>query len=174
MLNHPNAIIVQKTMVRDEGYTFVEMMIAFSIFAILIVILYATFFSNFSGLTNQNATVDLNNEAFSTIRQLKNTINDYGSITVSNNNVYSNGVLIIDGDNNGLLQGSRINIDFNNQTIIEYDNNVMTDNLKNITFVLGPNQSYGFGVTDNMLLIVLELEKQNAEYTLKGGMNIGK
>lgn len=158
----------------QKGYSLVELMIAFSIFSILIMVLYSTFFSQYRGLTGQMEMATLNADASRALKYMKASIKAYDAIDVSNNQVFSSNDVIIDGDGDSNLEGSELSLNNDTHTLVDSEGVIIASNVADITIVIGPGSIDGVTVVDDVVLIQIKMETLNTSYQLKGGINVGK
>lgn len=156
------------------GFTLLEMMIAFSVFSIVILVLYATFYTELKNYFYRFSMITMNIESQYAMNHLKNEINRNGLITVSDSIVYANGTPIIDGNNDLILEGSRVNLDESRHVLLDESGASICEHVKSLQFLVGPTIFKGIGITDNMLLIEIVLEDRDAMYTIHGGVNLAR
>lgn len=160
-------------MKKDEGFTFLEMIIAFSIFSILILIIYATFFNEVKRSMENALLITMNIEGNRSMQHIKAIIDQYDEIEVINGSlITSKGIPIIDARDDGGSIGSEINLDYNTHELADMGNQVLGTHVKNIRFEKGPYNDGSIGITKDMLLIIIEFEKDLVSYTIKGGINL--
>ncbi len=158
----------------QQGYSMVELMIAFSIFTILMMVVYSTFFSQYRGLTGQMEMASLNADANRALKYMKATINDYGSIDVSNGQVSSSSIVIIDANNDDVLEGSEISLDNKQHALIDSDGLIIASNVSDINVIIGPGSIDDVTVVEGVVLIQIVMSTRNTSYEVKGGINVSR
>ncbi len=166
---------MKKKISNKSGYTFLEVMIAFSIFGILILVVYTTFFNEIIRFNDRISQINMNIESARAMRTIKKTVDEYDEILILNNNlVSSNGVIIIDALDNGNLEGSQLNLDYDSHNLIDNQGNIIANNIESIQFVLGPAVYNDIDVLEHVLLIIINMKSKRGSFVLKGGLNIEK
>lgn len=158
-------------MKKNNGYTFLELMIALSIFSILVLVVYGTFFTEIGKSEDRTSKINMNIEANRAMENIRDAINEATNIAVANQStINGNGTILIDTLDDGNNNGSLLNVD--DGQLIDDIGRVLCDEVESITFIMGPDNSTDIAVVADVILIQITLEKGNVEYFLKGGVNI--
>jgi len=159
---------------KKHGFTLVELMIAFSIFSILILILYSTFFSQYKRLNNQLASGENISDGARVIKAVTEVVDDYGNITVVNGQVLSFGTIIIDADSGETQEGSRLNLNPTTGQLTDENGNKIAENISSLQLIMGPTTYDDVEIVEGVLLIEAIMESRDTTYSVKGGINVEK
>lgn len=158
-------------MKNNNGYTFLELMIALAIFSILMLVIYGTFFTEIQKHDDRTSKINMNIDANRAMENITDIIDEETMIVVSNQQTISgNGLVLIDTLDDGNNNGSLLNVD--DRKLVDDIGRVLCDNVESITFIMGPNNTESIAVVADVILIQITLEKGNVTYYLKGGANI--
>jgi len=158
-------------MTNNKGYTFLELMIALSIFSILILVIYGTFFTEIKKHDDRTSKINMNIEANRAMETITDVINEEADISVANQKtINGSGTILIDTLDDGNNYGTLLNV--YDKQLIDDDGRVLCDEVESITFIMGPDNTTDIGVVAGVILIQITLEKGNVSYFLKGGVNI--
>lgn len=159
----------------QDGYTLLELMIAFTIFSMIILIVYTTFFTELKKFYHRSSLAAMNIESNHAMNEIIQEINqNSGIVIVNNNSISAAGLVIIDANNDPVMEGSRFSLDETTHTLRSNDGLSICQNVKSIHFILGPTVYDGIGITTNMLLIEIIMEDGEVTYTLQGGVNLAR
>jgi len=156
----------------EAGYTLVELMIAFSIFSILMLVVYSTFFSQYKRLNDHIALTRMSVDAGRTLKEIEDMLDDYGSISVSGNQIRSSGIVIADLNSDGSMEGTVLNLDTSKGELLDDTGTVRSENIHSIQVMMGPATDGDVSVVNGVVLIVVKMEVRGITYTLKGGHNV--
>ena len=158
----------------QKGFTLLELMVAMSIFSILIIAVYGTFFSEYSRMNRQLNSAIINGEATRAFRNIRAVTELYGELTVSNSRLSSEGEIIIDCDSDDDLEGLALNLDNSTHQLLNSKGEVIADYVKYISFYLGPDSHDNVAITSDVVMVVIEMESGDMTFELKGGINIAR
>ncbi len=161
-------------MKNEKGFTLLELVVAFSIFSILILVIYGTFFTELKRNLERSTWIAMNIEAQISMNAIIKCVDQGGNITLNGETVLSNGIKIIDASDDGVLSGSQYNLDFSQNTLIDGAGEKVSENIKRIEFVAGPAQYENIGITSGVMMIIIDMESSDVRYTLKGAINVEK
>lgn len=158
----------------QQGYTMVELMIAFSIFTILMMVVYSAFFSQYSTLRGQIEMSSMNADARRTLKHIKEIIEVNGDVNISGDQVIVSGNILIDADHDTTTEGQLLSLDNGTHTLIDQDGLIIAHNVADINMVMGPGTIDGVSVVEDVVLIHVVMATPRTSYEVKGGVNIGR
>jgi prepilin-type N-terminal cleavage/methylation domain-containing protein len=160
-------------MKKNHGFTFIELMIAMAIFSILALVIYSTFFSEIKKYENRSIHIAMITDANRGMNALSDSISNAQGISIrEGTQIDANGVNLIDMKDDGINNGSLLNLE--SGKLMTVSGTVIAEYVKEVSFTQGPFSSQTLGVMDNVILIQLQLKKNDNEYFLKGGVNIDR
>ncbi len=157
-----------------EGFTLLELMVAMSVFAILILVVYGTFFSQYSRMNHQMNQATMTTESTRVIDRLMSVIEDANDLSLSRYQIRDNGRIMVDCDSDLLLEGAIFSLDRSKKQLIDADGGVIASHVEGIEFVEGPITYDQMYVAEGVIMAVVTMNDGGSDYVVKGGINIEK
>jgi len=160
-------------MKNENGFTFVELMIAVSLMSLVFLVVYSVFFTQFKLFNNQNSELDLVSDSNKAMFEIQEVINCYSKLDVpSLRRIVSDSTIVIDTADDGVNEGTELNVD--GGVLYDKDMFPICKHVEDIIFVKGKDASRNIPVAENTVLIKISLRDGQVSYFLDGGIYLEK
>lgn len=164
--------MIGKNYRNSKGYTLLELIVAFSIFSLIMLVLYGTFYAELKKNRTRAIQSEMYMESEWTMSRIREEISEHRNLSVEGvDRLFGSAGLLVDGSG-GSMSGSLFNIDSMNRTLVDSTGVVVCRHIDRVRFYLGPQIQDGVALVEDVLMICLDLSEGDVRLTLRGGINL--